>query len=229
MSTLSSDQKLDFIINEMAKLRETTAEIATLVTRVTTLETKVTAQDAAIASLTAEVKYLKESFNDREQFFRMDTLRIFNVPGSNNETGLSAKVYDTLLKPILAAARANGDLPTLPQVGNTISEIFRAGRFAQGANKPPPPIIVKFCSSNIRMAILRNKRNNTPPPEVGNKRITIVEDLTPPNHKKMRDLLADERVEKVWTLSGSIWFSTKKDKKAIKVKSPYESNDSIIL
>ena len=147
MSTLSADQKLDLIINEMSKFREVAAEIATLVGRVNVLESKATAQDTTIVSLVAEVKLLKEQANERDQFSKLNALRIFNIPGSDAETGLAACVYDT--------------------VGNTITEVFRAGKFSQGANKPPPPIIIKFTTPTIRMAVLQNKRNNMPPPLSG--------------------------------------------------------------
>ncbi len=115
-------------------------------------------QKSTIEALTADVRSLKDIVNHHEQQSRATSLRIFNFPGSCDETGLATKVYDRLLKPILAAAKAKGDLATLPQVGNTIEDIYRAGKFAAGANKPPPPIVVKLTSPTIRMALLRNKR-----------------------------------------------------------------------
>jgi len=220
---------LDLLIGEVAKLREATAEIVSLVGRVNVIETKMSAQDSVIASLVQEVKMLKEHVNEREQYDKLTAVRIFNVPGSDSETGLAVNIYDTILKPILAAAKQKGDLATLPQVGTTIVEVYRAGKFAQGSNKPPPPVIVKFTNSVIRMAILRNKRNNTPPPsEVGAKRIIIVEDLTPATHRKLRDLLEDDRVEKAWTISGHIWYVSKKSKTPVKVKSIYDTTNAIL-
>ena len=94
-----------------------------------------------------------------------------------------------------------GDLLTLPQVGTTITEVYRAGRFSQGVNKPPPPVVVKFTSPNIRMAVLKNKRTNMPlPTEVGAKRFIIVEDLTPATYRKLQELAGDDRVDKAWTI-----------------------------
>ncbi len=48
----------------------------------------------------------------------------------------SSKVYDRVLKPILAAAKTKGDIPSVPNVHNSVYTIFRAGRVVP--NKPPP-------------------------------------------------------------------------------------------
>ena len=89
----------------MAKLRETTDEIASLAVRVTVLETKASLQEVSIISLLSEVKLLKEHANERDQYGRLNALHTFNIPGSDLETGPAACVYDTVLKPILAAAK----------------------------------------------------------------------------------------------------------------------------
>jgi hypothetical protein len=229
MATQSSDQKLDLIVAEMATIRVAVEEFTKLSGKVTVLESKASAQDTIIVSLVAEVKHLKEQVNGHDQFGKLNALRILNVPGSDSETGLAACVYDTVLKPILAAAKLKGDLTTLPQVGTTITEVFRAGRFSQGANKPPPPIIVKFTTPSIRLAVLKNKRINMPPPLVaGAKRYIIVEDLTPSTHRKLKELAEDDRVEKAWTMGGLIWATTKKNKVPFKVRSIFDSNDFIL-
>jgi len=227
--SLSDSQKLDFLINSMTEVQKNQASLVQLVSRVTALETRVTEQDKTIASLQAEIKTLKDRDNNREQQSRGNALRIYNFPGSGDEVNLAAKVYEKLLKPILAAAKAKGELPTLPQVGNTIEDVYRTGKFAAGQNKPPPPIVVKFSSPAVRLAVLRNKRNNTPPPGENQKKMSISEDLTPATHRKLKDLLADERVAKVWTLNGSLRYVThSENSKPMMVKSVFDSNDKIL-
>jgi len=227
--SLSDSQKLDFLINSMSEVQKNQASLVQLVNRVTTLETRVAEQDKIIASMQAEMRLLKDRDNSRDQQSRGNALRIYNFPGSGDETNLAAKVYDRLLKPILAAAKSKGELPTLPQVGNTIENVYRVGKFAAGSNKPPPPLIVKFSSPAIRLAVLRNKRNNPPPPGENQKKITISEDLTPASHCKLKDLLEDERVAKVWTLNGSIWYVTNAENAKPKfVKSVFDSNEKIL-
>jgi len=229
VTTLSDSQKLDFLINSMVEVQKTQATIVQLVTRVNALETRVTEQDKIIAAMKEEIKVLKDHDNTRDLQSRGNALRLFHFPGSDSETNLATKVYDKLLKPILAAAKAKGDLATLPQVGNTIENIFRAGRFAAGANKPPPPIIIKFTSQAIRLAILKNKRNNIPPPTDNLRRMALTEDLSPASHRKLRELLENEKVEKAWTINGSIWFLTKEpNAKPKQVKSVFDPIEKII-
>ena len=74
-----------------------------------------------------------------------------------------------------------------------------------------PPIIVKFRNLLHRSAILRNKKAIIPASTAAEKlagaaRFIIVEDLTPSNHKLLRDLQEDERVSKVWSVDGRIRF-----------------------
>jgi len=226
---LSDSQKLDFLISSMVEVKKSQANLESLVTRVTSLEAKVALQDSAIASLQAEVKFLKERDNSREQQSRNNALRLYNFPGSDDETHLAGKVYDKVIKPILTAAKAKGDLSTLPQAGTTIENCFRVGRFAAGPNKPPPPIVIKFTTPAIRMAILKNKRNSTPPPLFNDKRLVLSEDLTPATHRKLRELMEDERVEKAWTLSGSIWVvRSGPNNKPFQVKSIFDPIDKIL-
>ena len=63
----------------------------------------------------------------------------------------------------------------------------------------------------------------------GIKRFVLVEDLTPPNYKKLCELLGDERIEKAWSVEGRLRFVLAgNDKSVKKVKSVYDSVDSIV-
>ena len=227
-SNMSDSQKLDFLINAVSPLPEIKANLQVMVARVAVLEATVEAQQKVITSLQSEVRALQISDNNREQERRNTSLRLFNFPGSNSETGLAKKVYDKLLKPILKAAHAKGEIPTTPQMDSVIEDIFRAGKFADGANKPPPPIIIKFASPSYRKAILLYKRNNTPPSD-GPKKKILTEDLTHPTHRKMKELLNDERVAKVWSRSGTLWVVKAGENAVAKpVKSVFNSIDVIL-
>ena len=233
-SQLTSDQKLDRLLQEISIVRDKQDTLEKLVTRVGVLETKVEEQDAVIKSLMSEVTSLKGKVNTLEQLQRSNTIRLFGFPGSNDETHLASKVYDRILKPILTAAKTKGDISSVPQLNNTVEEVFRAGKFSPGANKPPPPIIIKFNSSNIRLAVLKNKRNSTPQPTEGEKasgikRFVIAEDLTTPTYRKLQDLQKDDRVVKAWTVAGEIWFVTQGDNiRPKKVRSIFDTSDKIL-
>ena len=141
----STDEKLDRIIGEMQLLRAHTEEIARLVNRVSVLETTVKDQATSIFNLKCEIRILKDSNNARDQQERCNSLRLFNFPGSDSETGLLNNVYDKVIKPLLVAAKASNLIPSVPQVGNTLSAAFRIGRFSPGSNKPPPPHHPQVC------------------------------------------------------------------------------------
>ena len=231
-------EQLQFLVTTVTAIQKKQETLELLVTRVNTLEDTVRAQSSTLDTMAAEIKQLKDEANRRNQQDRSLTVRLFNFPGSDSETGLAARIYDRLLKPILKAAKASEDTPTVPQLNNVIIEAFRAGRFSPGANKPPPPVIIKLASSQIRLAILLHKRLNMPLPneaekEAGAKRYYITEDLTTPTYRKFKELLEDERVEKAWTRDGII-FVVKKGatqgakQKPILVKSVYDANDLIL-
>jgi hypothetical protein len=135
----TSDDKLDLILQKISAMEVRQEKLEQLVTKVTQLENQVAEQKCVIATMQTEIKHLKEMANVQDQATRGDTLRLFNVPGSNDEVGLPNKVYENILKPILAAAKNSGEIQTLPHLNTICTTIFRAGKFAAGSDKPPPP------------------------------------------------------------------------------------------
>ena len=144
---------------------------------------------------------------------------------------------DTIVKPVLTAARANKHIETLPNQHNVILEAYRPG--TRAATIPgqapglPPPILVKFTNSAMRLAFLRNKRASLPSPSeaekaAGVKRYGAAEDLTAVTYKKMRELIACEKVEKVWSYDGQLRYTLPGDRTVLKVKSVYMSIDDIL-
>ena len=241
IKSMSSDQKLDFLISAVMALQKTVANVEPLLAKVADLEAKNRALEesnknlkSSLTSLSSDVRHLKDQMNVREQQLKNNAIRLFNFPGSNDETNLVSKVYDRILKPILAAAKAKGDLPSLPQANTCIEEVFRAGRFAAGKDKPPPAIIIKFSSPSARMAVLRNKRTSMPSPNEaekasGSRCFLITEDLTTPTYRKLQELRQDDRVAKAWTQSGVIWFvPSGENQKARPVKSVFEPLDRFV-
>ena len=212
-NTLSNSQKLDFLESAVADEQKSQAKLKQLVTLVQILETKVAEQDCIIAYLQGKVRFLKERDNFREQQTRSNTLRLFNFPGSNDETNLTGKVYEELLKPILAAAKAQGDITTLPQVNNTLDAAPTSLHRQSFSNSPLQP-------SDSPSSTLEAQHSS---PLDNSKRMVLTEDLTQPTHHNMRDLLDDNRVAKVWSLNGSLWHCH-----PMHVKSIYDSKDKIL-
>ncbi len=122
-----------------------------------------------VAGLKKDVVDLKDQLNHRNQADKSLNLRIFGFPVTPEETGatdggegLKKRVYDRLLKPVLTAARTAGDVPTVPHAGTAVTSIYRAGKAS--ANARPPPLVVKLASADLKIAVLRHKRRNLPPP-----------------------------------------------------------------
>ena len=182
------------------------------------------------------MKKLKETCNSRDQDSRSTVIRVFNFPVSETESadgnkGLSNKVYDRVIKPVLAAAKNKGELAALPQLQTILTECFRtrsAVTSSSGGTPPPPPVILKLSSSIYKVAIMRNKRDNIPQ-TTGSSPIFITEDLTPDTHSKMMDLKQDKRVSKVWTVNGQIRLTlASSPQRVVKVKSVYEDSEKIL-
>jgi hypothetical protein len=205
LSNATSEQKLDMLLSAVATLLQGQEKLEKMTSTVVALEAKVTAQETTINSMGKEIKKLKEQANDRDQQARD------------------------------LAAKAKGDISSVPVANNVVEDAFRVGKptLKDGVMRPPP-VIVKLCNRQLRLAILKNKRLNIPSPTDGERgcgirKFIVVEDLTVPTFKKLSDLLADDRVEKAWSTEGKLRFVLMgNDKSVKKVKSVFDSNDEII-
>ena len=233
--------KMDMLLRRMD-------ELAGLQEKVTLLETAVVVLNETVASLSKEVAELKDKSNARDQQARGHSLRLYGLglgeeEDNSAESGraLLKRVYDTIVKPVLAAARANKQLEALPSLANAVSEVYRVRVGAPKQAIPgqpvepqlPPPLIVKFASAHVRMAFLKNKKTSLPPPTAAERAAGItkyvaVEDLTAPTYKKLREMLDSDKVDKVWAADGRLRFTVPGNKNIGKVKSVYSSIDDIL-
>ena len=62
----------------------------------------------------------------------------------------------------------------------------------------------------------------------GGKHFVVVEDLTPPAHKLLKALQANSRTEKVWSVNGHICDSLPQKKGYKRVRSVFDSIESIL-
>ena len=96
-------------------------ELAGMQEKVMKLKTAVVVLNETVANLSKEVAELKDKSNARDQQARGHSLRLYGL-GLGEEEDNSAKfrrallkrVYDTIVKPVLAAAKANKQLEALP-------------------------------------------------------------------------------------------------------------------
>ena len=208
------------------------------------LRTELTVVKKQSAAQGAEILELKTKVNEFEQSSKSKSIRVFGIiVPKEEEEALGAnraaikRVYDKVIKPILVVAKAKNMIDTVPQLNNCVAEGYRAGLPPKaGKSGPPPPCVIKFVSKDIRDVILKLKKDNTPPPPcqeekaAGVKRVVVVEDLTPSTHRKLKELVAQQEFEKVWTINGYIRFTLTGDPDKIvrKLSSPFLSNTEIL-
>ena len=141
-SNSTTDQKLDIIIAAMGTLIKGQEAISSLINKVNKLESTVAEHETTITSLSKEVRSLKEAANERDNEARGSNIRIFNFPMAEDETNVEGKVFDRIIKPVLAAAKSNGEISSVPNCSAVISSTLRtvwAGTLRLVATNHRPP------------------------------------------------------------------------------------------
>ena len=197
------------LVNINATTTATFSKISHLESKVTTLESEVTV-------LKRELRAVKESVNKTELAARNLSARVLGLPATEDESPATIKknVYDKILKPVLQAAKDKNQITSIPQLNTIIEDAFRlnyAAKDAQGRTLPAP-VIIKFKDKAMRTIIFQNKRDAIPAPSSGEvaagvRYYLIVEDLTSPTLKKLKDLRDDDRVSRAWTTEGAIRYT----------------------
>ncbi len=241
----SDSAKLDAIISKLKKLDTLEGKIDDFNNRFESLSNKVTSNTNDIAAIrddldkfkvkvNTDIRSLRTSHNNREQRLRSSTIRIFNVPYTRGESldnfkGLTAKVYDRIIRPTLVAAKSAGDIGSVQQQQNVIDSCFRAFTARDPAEAspqtPPPPVIVRLANNSLKGTVMKFRKSVTDLSEgerdAGGRRFIIVEDLTPDTHKLLRELQQDARTDKVWSVNGVISYTLVGKAGVTKVKNVY--------
>ena len=232
----SLDAKLNTLLKKMDEFSAVRAEVEEMRVAVGTLM-------ETVASQGREITALKEQANSRDQQLRSSSVRLYGFGHAAEDDGdpkaLAKRVYDSVVKPVLVAAKAGKLIDVLPQLSNTISEAYRIRVFSSqepipGQPPPPPaPIIIKFTNQATRLAFLRCKREHIPAPleadkAIGTKKYSASEDLTSPTHKMFKAMIDSNLVDKVWTVDGRLRFTVPGDKTVRRVKSVFSSVADVI-
>ena len=202
---------------------ETLRTNADLLAEIKMRDIKVKEMEVKVETLMKDVKNLKGAVNDREQYARGWSVRVFGLNVSEDDEkkfgkdkAVMKKAYDRLIKPILNEAKLKGEIETVPAWYNVLENghKLRQSKKAKETNpKAPPPIIIRFSSKYMRSTVLRNKKKSTPTPtlaevtETGVKVFRIAEDLTAHNFFLLRSMWDDARVENAWTIDGRIRYT----------------------
>ena len=215
----ATDAKLDLILEQLKDLgpirnclEDMKASIVEVKVEVNALQYDVAIHNDRISALERDMLEQKDMANRQQQQLRSLTLRIFNFPESPDETadnnsGLRTCVYDTVLKPLLTAAKAAKELTSVPQMATVVEACFRPLNISNKNQSGPPHVIVKVSSKLFKVALMKNRKHLPKPPDKDTKRIMLVEDLTPVTHKMFTAIAKARDMGKVWTIDGNIKFS----------------------
>lgn len=186
-----------------------------------------------------EIFDLKNRLNTREVESRACNIRLLGLPITDSEKNatdggkaFAVRTFEKILRPIFEAAVENGHLRQVPQFEEAIEAVYRTG--AQKPNKKPPPVLIVFAHRNLRLAVLKNKKDNTPAPsraeqDAGANSFLIVEDLTPATFAMFLALKEDQRVGKVWSFNGRLKYTlVGHDNKPLNVKSVFSDVDEFL-
>ena len=214
-SSATMEEKMDQIL---AIILNTNGIVERLESEFKVVKTQVVELQKEVVSIKKELRTVKESVNRSELASRNLSVRILGLPVLEDETPSSIikQAYEKILKPILTAAKNNQKLEAIPQQKTLIEDGYRLKNFQKdNQDRPlPPPVIIKLSNKTIRTIIFQNKREAIPAPSAaeiarGVKQYFVVEDLTLPTLKKIKELRDDDRVTKVWTTEGAIRFTLK--------------------
>jgi hypothetical protein len=220
------------------------ATIVGLQTRLDVKDTEVKALQKGHENLVEEVRCLQTELNTIKQAERGANLRVYGLNVSADEIAavgdskaIMKKVYESILKPILTAAKANGAISTVPQVNSLLTSAHPAGKPTKDkqGRTLPPPCNIKFQSQEMRNVVLKYKKAHMPSPTDaeragGVRKYLLAEDLTRPTHDMFKKLIEDARTCTVWTISGSLRYTLAGDEKKTvhRVDSPFMSINSIL-
>ena len=124
-----------------------------------------------------------------------------------------------------------GDIPNIPPSNTIIDSCFRP--YLPIADKQLPPVIIKVANKQLKVAIMKNRKElPSPSPEevaAGITRFILIEDLTPDNHRALSALSKSKLTVKVWSVDGRIKFiRADKPNVIMTVKSVYDSVEKMI-
>jgi hypothetical protein len=244
MSTLTKKQlediisglngKLDGLERKLDNLESLPAKLAKMEKLLTKTNEENASLKKAMEHKEEEISSLKVKLNNLEQHNRSWSIRISNLPipselESNNEE-VKKIAYNNLIQPILSGAAANGKIPSVPTMGNTIEY----AHILPAKDGKPKPVIVRFRDRGVRDAVFANKRDCAPrSPARGADRpggylFPFFEDLTKINFAKMRAISAHDRVAACWSSRGTLKFKLVDCDSVKTVKNVFDPIEKII-
>lgn len=260
----SLSAKFDTFSAKLATVETMTKQMKAMDAKMASLEAKLLGVLETNKDLTADLKAknklldelssshssLTSRCNDLEQYNRAWSVRIFNIPLTEEEekdgTATRNKVYDLALLPILQGAMESGEISSVPSA----EELLEVAHVLPSKPGTTKPVIARFFNRSLRTLCLRKKRDFAPktpkgPATTGTARSStggamvgseeggkylypFYEDLTKLTFLKMRALSNDPRVSSCWSINGQLRIKLASSGAVKRVSSVLDSVDKII-
>ena len=154
-------------------------------------------ENTMLRELLSEEKYSNSvalsKLNDLEQYSRRNNIRIFGLKDQDRK-----ETAQTTEKQVIETIRNKLDLTVHPK---DIQIAHRTGSFRSESDRP---VIVQFVSRKTKSAILQKRR------QLKGSRISIAEDLTPNNVRRLSAIKNLQCVSDAWSHAGKL-YAKKKD------------------
>jgi hypothetical protein len=262
----SLSAKFDTFSAKLTMVETLTKQVKAMDTKMASLEAKLSdvleanktltadnkAKDKIIEDLSSGYTNLVSRCNELEQYNRSWSVRIFNIPLSEeeekDETTTREKAYELAFLPILQGALEAGKISAIPSV----EELLETANVLPGKPGSAKPVIARFYSRGLHTLCLRKKRDfatRTPrgpttgatsrtsaggatasvgSEEGGKYSYLFYEDLTRATFLKIRALNSDSRVDSCWTINGQLRFKLANSSTVSRVASIFDSVDKVV-
>ena len=230
---------LEEVVRETAeKLAQITVKLEKLDKMEQTMDEIRTENRQLRAALTAkddEIQSLNHRLNELEQYTRGSSIRVLNVPLTNEEERDNGKVadklYNLVLLPLLEGALEKGAIQDIP----TREQLIEKAHIRPGKQGEHKPIIARFFNRELRAVCFLHKKEfanrvlaATANERAGSYCFPFYEDLTKANFTMMRTIGAHKDVQSCWSVNGQIRFKKVDSTVVKKVLSIYDTVDNII-
>ena len=187
-----------------------------------------------------EIRQLNHRLNELEQYTRGGSIRVLNVPLTDeeerNNTQVATKLYNLVLKPILQGALDSGDIDNIP----SREQLIEKAHVLPGKDGEHKPIIARFYNREMRVLCFQHKKKSVPrvpagastsrrnQEKEGSYCFPFYEDLTKANFVAMRAISDHKDVQSCWSINGQLKFKLIGSTVVKKVKSIYDTVDNIV-
>ena len=176
--------------------------LASLRAEVKYLRAELADRDATIVNLRGEIQRLREDHDALEQYGRRNNLRVSGIPEPNLQPD---QIEDTTTAVVELANEVLKVHPPLQNSDIEVSHRLRKSRHAR--NNEPRSIIVRFRSKNERFRVISKRKELKDYNATNDSKIFINEDLIAMRAKlfsTVRALHKKRHFQQVWTYNGTI-------------------------